>query len=145
MKRSLAFASCIVLFVLGSNVHLFAQKKEQITPGGVFTEPKRYVPNPETNETKSGKLLFETNNCASCHSAEGRGGCLAPLLDGVGSRRNKEFILARITDSPNLIEEFQKLHGPELMPHVRVAPADANLIAAYLLTLPEPKDGGISH
>lgn len=96
-----------------------------------------------TGKTRKGMKLFGEKKCALCHSIGGYGGCLGPLLDGVGARRSKEYLLARITDTDEQIERFEELTGglPELMPHIRMSPADSAPIVAYLLTLPEPSGG----
>lgn len=101
-----------------------------------------FVPPAATASSERGKKAFAARNCASCHSIEGRGGCLAPPLDGIGARRDEQFIASRITDSAEARREFQKLYPqPELMPHPRIKKDQAEIITAFLLTLPEPKKG----
>lgn len=91
---------------------------------------------------EKGKELLERNGCNTCHSIKGKGGCLAPPYDGISSRRSKEFILSRITNSKAAVQKFEKLYPEtELMPHPRISASDAKAITEYLLKLPQPKTG----
>ena len=105
-------------------------------------KPAKYKPAAATVQSKKGKRFVEQQKCSTCHLINGAGGCLAPPLDGVGSRRKKEFILLRITDTDEAIDEFEKVYeSQELMPHIRVDAVKARAIAEYLLTLANPKEG----
>ncbi|HEY9784722.1 MAG TPA: cytochrome c [Candidatus Obscuribacterales bacterium] len=105
---------------------------------------RQFKPQAATTEAARGKGLFQKNNCGNCHFIGSAGGCLAPPLQGIGARRNRQFILSRITDSPEQIRKFEQLYGQaELMPHPRLRPQQSSAIAAYLLTLKEPKGGFI--
>jgi|AGTN01.1.fsa_nt_gi Cytochrome c. len=108
----------------------------------IVSPRKDYSPAPATKASAQGKELFEKNNCSLCHTAEQGGGCLAPPLNGVGARRSKEFIIARITAEKAEVEKFSKMYpSAELMPHKRIPKSQSKLIADYLMTLPEPKYG----
>lgn len=109
---------------------------------GVVVKPKAYKPKPHSALAAKGKELFEKNNCAVCHTISAEGGCLAPPLDGIGSRRSQKFIKMRITSGSSEETKFAELYGKtELMPHVRVPAATAEAISQYLLTLREPERG----
>src|SRR6516225_10315410 len=58
----------------------------------------KYKPDSESPASLKGKQIFQEHQCASCHSSGTSGGCLGPPLLGVGARRSREFITARITD-----------------------------------------------
>ncbi|MFX5480904.1 cytochrome c, partial [Acinetobacter baumannii] len=60
----------------------------------IFIAPTLYRARTVDANSDKGRTLFQRHQCSSCHSIAGVGGCLAPPLDGVGSRRNKSFILA---------------------------------------------------
>ncbi len=93
-------------------------------------------------DSAKGKNLLERNGCNSCHSINGKGGCLAPPYDGISKRRSKDFILSRITNSKASVARFEKLYPEtELMPHPRISPAHAKAITDYLLKLPAPTHG----
>ena len=96
----------------------------------------------DSSRIQKGKKILSAQNCTSCHSVNRSGGCLAPPFDGIGSRRGKEFILARITDSPASIAKFSRLYqANELMPHRRLPRVLAEDVAAYLVSIPSPKGG----
>jgi nitric oxide reductase subunit C len=91
-----------------------------------------------SEEALQGKKLFAANSCVNCHSVSGHGGCLAPPLDGIGERRGKSFIMARITDDKWAREAFVKFHpSPELLEHPRLPAAKTRAIVAYLMTVPD--------
>jgi mono/diheme cytochrome c family protein len=101
-----------------------------------------YTPAPESAQSQKGKQLFSQHGCVLCHSIGGKGGCLGPPLSGVGGRRSKEFITARITLDQKEIEKFAKLYkAQELMPHPRLPRELSSAVVAYLMTLPQPAGG----
>ncbi len=105
---------------------------------------------PSTNQTGAstqpadelkGAALFK-KNCQNCHSNGITGGCLGPVLAGEGARRSRTFIESRISNDSQKVAEFLRLYGhAELMPHMRVAPADAKVLAAYVASLSAPVNG----
>lgn len=105
--------------------------------------PTGYVPAAVSKESLAGKQLYQRLDCASCHKIKGNGGTLGPPLDGIGGARGEQFITAHLLDPDKQMQEFPDLFGgrPNLMPHPGVSLVDAKSIAAYLLTLPEPKNG----
>lgn len=100
-----------------------------------------YKPAVESALSKQGERTFDSLNCQACHSIRGTGGCLGPMLDGIGAKRSREYLAARITNTPEAESTFASLASGELMPHVRISAARANEIIAYLETLPEPEGG----
>ncbi len=103
---------------------------------------KGYLALPVSADSKAGRLIFQKNNCSQCHTASTNGGCLGPLLAGIGGRRSKEFILNRITAGQAEEREFAALYGQaELMPHPRLPRKQSSLVVSYLMTLPKPKGG----
>lgn len=104
-------------------------------------DSKAYRPASTSKQSRLGERLFYKNQCMTCHLTRGAGGCLGPPLDGIGSRRNAAFILSRITNDSRSVAEFAALYGCELMPHPRLASADANAVTSFLMTLPEPVTG----
>jgi mono/diheme cytochrome c family protein len=106
-------------------------------------EPTGYKAKPATPESEQGRAVFEKLNCASCHSIGGRGGRMGPPMDGVGGRRDEEFLIAHLTDPEEHAKKFPELHAnqPNRMPHPHATAEEVRLIVAYLLTLPEPAAG----
>lgn len=110
-----------------------------ITGGAVFSQSSKSSKPATATEVKLGKAFIKTRNCSACHTIDSAGGCLAPPLDGIAKRRNKDFIVARISNSPKAVSRFALLYGQaELMPHPRVNERESRSIATYLLTLPSP-------
>lgn len=134
-------AAALLLF--GQNgIPAFAKKAEPASSNAKVVKATGYKPVAASKESAKGKDLFHKNQCVSCHTTGASGGCLGPVLSGVGARRTKEFITARISSDPSEIAKFQKLYSfGELMPHPRLAAATVHPIIEYLLTLPEPKNG----
>jgi mono/diheme cytochrome c family protein len=98
-------------------------------------------------EIAQGKKLFDTFNCASCHSVENKGGCLAPPLDCVSVRHPDDYLLLRLGQGEE--DKFIKRIGhPELFPHPRFPKKELHAVIAYLRTLPcelPPKGTKHSH
>ncbi|MBA4079306.1 MAG: hypothetical protein C0508_30035, partial [Cyanobacteria bacterium PR.023] len=61
----------------------------------LYVDYGKYKGQPASNKSREGAKYFKQNNCANCHSIEGKGGCLAPPLDGIGGRRSKVFVESR--------------------------------------------------
>lgn len=106
-------------------------------------EPTGYKPEAGTSLSEQGRALFGKLNCAGCHTLNNAGGHLGPPLDGVGGRRNKDFLTAHLTDPAEHAKKFPGLHGnqPNRMPHPHATPDEVKSLVAYLLTLPEPPAG----
>lgn len=106
-------------------------------------EPTGYKPEAATSLSEQGLALFEKLNCAGCHMLNNAGGHIGPPLDGVGGRRNRDFLTAHLTDPSEHAKKFPELHGnqPNRMPHPHVSPDEVKALVEYLLTLPEPSAG----
>jgi mono/diheme cytochrome c family protein len=106
-------------------------------------EPTGYKPEAATPLSEQGLVLFQKLNCAGCHTLNNVGGHIGPPLDGVGGRRNRDFLTAHLTDPAEHAKKFPELHGnqPNRMPHPHATPDEVKALVAYLLTLPEPSAG----
>lgn len=105
-------------------------------------KPTGFVPAQPSADSKRGQQLFQKSSCIQCHSTGSKGGCLGPILGGVGARRTAKFITNRITAGQAEEKEFAEEYGQsELLPHPRLPKAQAKLVVSYLMTLPEPKKG----
>lgn len=118
-------------------------RNSQNTQYPLVIVPTGYKPKPSTPESERGKTVYKTLSCASCHTIGGVGGRLGPPMDGIGGRRDVNFLLAHITDPEEHVKKFPDLHGkrPNLMPHPHATPEEVVMLVAYLLTLPEPSGG----
>jgi ubiquinol-cytochrome c reductase cytochrome b subunit len=74
-----------------------------------------------------GALVFQTNECAECHSLRGVGGRVGPKLDGVGARRDAEW-LRKHFDNPAAVVPGS------FMPPYRLPKPEMDALVAYLLT-----------
>lgn len=63
--------------------------------------------------------------CIACHTLQGQGGTVGPVLDAVGDRRNYENLVAWLTD-PQVVKPGAK------MPKLPLSPTDINELAAFL-------------
>ena len=106
-------------------------------------EPTGYKPEATTTLSEQGRVLFEKLNCAGCHTVSNNGGRIGPPLDGVGGRREKDFLTAHLTNPEEHAKKFPELHGnqPNRMPHPHASLDEIKSLVAYLLTLPEPPAG----
>ncbi|MEW5976344.1 MAG: cytochrome c [Acidobacteriota bacterium] len=109
----------------------------------VVTKPTGYKPKPGGPESEKGRAIYEKLNCAGCHSINNLGGHIGPPVDGIGGRRDPEFLTGHITNPEEHAKKFPELHAGQAnrMPHPHATPEEVKLIVAYLLTLPEPAAG----
>ena len=63
--------------------------------------------------------------CLACHTLEGQGGVVGPVLDGVGDRRSYDNLVAWITDP-------QQLKPGTAMPKLPLTQADVVELASFL-------------
>jgi mono/diheme cytochrome c family protein len=71
------------------------------------------------------RLLAERLSCMGCHQLQGRGGVLAPPLDGVSRRRDPAYIAAMVLDP-------QRMKPGALMPRPRLLASERALVIRYL-------------
>jgi mono/diheme cytochrome c family protein len=108
----------------------------------LYVDHGKFKGQPASSKSREGAKFFKQNNCISCHSVEGKGGCLAPPLDGIGGRRSKIFVESRITNDQKAMARFLKLYPyAELLEHPRLPAVQAKDIASYLLTLSDLPGG----
>lgn len=108
-----------------------------------FSQATGYEPRAQDRRSKRGKALYDRFNCAQCHAVESQGGEVGPPLDGIGGHRGRDWMIARLLDPAQQMKEFPEIYGgkPNIMPHPGVSKKQAELLADFLLTLPEPKAG----
>ncbi|MBU6454592.1 MAG: c-type cytochrome [Cyanobacteria bacterium REEB67] len=113
-------------------------------PQLILVKTTGYVPTPMTRQARIGAHLFEALNCQACHSIHNVGGTLGPMLDGIGARHSEEYLKAKFSDSKEARDTLATLthrNPDDTFLHVRISPASANAIVAFLRALPEPKGG----
>jgi putative membrane-bound dehydrogenase-like protein len=100
-------------------------------------------------DPKRGEELFHnspTAACASCHTVNGKGGAVGPILDGIAVRSDKAYIVESLMD-PNakLAKGFENLTISP-MPPLGVLLKEQELadILAFLSTLTTPPKDGVT-
>ena len=100
-------------------------------------------------DAKRGEDLFRnspTAACASCHTVNGKGGDVGPILDGIAVRSDKAYIVESLMD-PNakLAKGFEELTISPMPPlGVLLKEQELTDILAYLNTLTTPPKDGIT-
>jgi mono/diheme cytochrome c family protein len=101
-----------------------------------------FVPVPPSDASRAGEKLYLDMGCAACHSIGGSGGEFGPKLDGIGARRNREFIAAHITNPQLHSQRFPNEHtGEATMPPTNASPDQIQQITEYLETLAGTSQG----
>lgn len=93
-----------------------------------------------TGNSERGKALAAQYGCNVCHVIPGVGGpagSLGPSLQGIGGRPafSNDVIQNTAANMAVYIQEPARLNPQSTMPPLGVSPADAQDIAAYLMTL----------
>jgi mono/diheme cytochrome c family protein len=100
-------------------------------------------------DPKRGEELFFTSPtaaCASCHTVNGKGGTVGPILDGIVVRSDKAYIVESLMD-PNakLAKGFENLTISPMPPiGVLLKEQDLADILAFLYTLTTPPKDGVT-
>lgn len=77
-----------------------------------------------------GALVYQENDCGSCHRLNGVGDELGPALNGVGERRERSWIEQHFADPPK--------HTPDsIMPSFQFKPNELKAITDYLVAIPK--------
>jgi ubiquinol-cytochrome c reductase cytochrome b subunit len=75
-----------------------------------------------------GALIYQKNQCGSCHAVNGVGVKLGPPLNGLKRRRSKEWVEKHFRNP-------QALSPGSIMPSYKFSPSEMQSIVAYLLVL----------
>ena len=104
----------------------------------VYAEKKK--PSDIPADSEAGRAIFHEHvvaGCVRCHALEGKGGSVGPALDGIASRKTRDYIYESLVNpSAQLAEGFDKL-GASPMPPVNILLNEKEMadLMAYLLTL----------
>ncbi len=122
----------------GSTVdHITTKSKLNPDQAGAIISLVRRL-NPENAEAISdapagavaGAQVFAQNGCAQCHTANGVGGAIGPVLNGVGRRRTRDWIAQHLRNP-------QSQTPGSIMPSFeRLSAQDRDALISYLLSLP---------
>ncbi len=89
---------------------------------------------PEVRAARAERLLETRYACRGCHVVAGRGGAVGPPLDGVAERLLPDFVARMIADPA-------AARPGSAMPRQPMPPREAEILAAYLLSLDGPWRG----
>ena len=76
-----------------------------------------------------GALIYQANDCGSCHKLNGVGDQLGPVLNGVGERHDRAWIEQHFADPP-------KYSPDSIMPAFQFKPDELRLLTDYLVAIP---------
>jgi len=76
-----------------------------------------------------GALIYQANDCGSCHKLNGVGDELGPAINGVGERHNRAWIEQHFADPP-------KYSPDSIMPPFQFKPDELKLLTDYLVAIP---------
>jgi ubiquinol-cytochrome c reductase cytochrome b subunit len=77
-----------------------------------------------------GAMVYQSNHCNSCHQINGVGSTLAPALDGVGLRHDRDWLEKHFADPASVSKD-------SIMPPYKFMPMELDAICKYLLQLPK--------
>ena len=88
----------------------------------------------------AGEKIFKTHllaGCIRCHALGGKGGNVGPALDGLASRKERDYVYRSLVNpSAELAEGFDQL-GASPMPPMNILLNDQEIadVMAFLMTL----------
>ncbi len=94
----------------------------------------------ETARTMQGEAIYRREGCLSCHEIFGNGASYGPSLDGVGSKRNKQWLIEYlIAPRAGVSVKPYRLKMP---PYGHLPQDELDLLAEYLLALRIASEAG---
>ena len=86
-----------------------------------------------TEDTAEGEAIYRREGCLSCHEIFGNGASYGPSLDGIGSKRSKEWIIRYLKSPwPGVSAKPYRLRMPS---YASLPSSDLEKLAQYLLAL----------
>jgi len=77
-----------------------------------------------------GSLVYQANHCGACHMVNGVGMKVGPVLNGVGKRQSRSWVIGHFQDP-------QKLAPGTIMPQYKLPQKDLETLTTYLFALPD--------
>jgi mono/diheme cytochrome c family protein len=137
----LTFAVIIGLAMIFAARHNRSGAAARPTAGAMTPEPTRSaaaIPQPIDQVLGArGRVVFDEQNCSTCHSIEGNGNPRYPL-DGVGARRNPEELRMWITGSDRAADHLSPGIQKRKVRFREIPRGDLDALVAYLETLTKP-------
>lgn len=86
-----------------------------------------------TELTTKGEVIYRREGCLSCHEIFGNGASYGPSLDGIGSRRTKDWLIRYIKSPwPGVSVKPYRLRMP---PYENLSSNELDVLAEFLLAL----------
>jgi ubiquinol-cytochrome c reductase cytochrome b subunit len=76
----------------------------------------------------AGRILYDKNGCASCHSIHGKGGKVGPELTHVGGKRNADWFMRHFKDP-------QSMSPGSIMPKIMLQEKELKELTDYMMSL----------
>jgi ubiquinol-cytochrome c reductase cytochrome b subunit len=77
-----------------------------------------------------GARVYQTNRCGACHTVNGAGMKVGPVLNGLAKRETRSWVLDHFADP-------QKLSPGSMMPPYKLPRSEMENLTSYLFSLPE--------
>lgn len=87
----------------------------------------------ESTATTKGEIIYRREGCLSCHEIFGNGAAYGPSLDGVGSKRDKTWLIEYLKAPRAGVSA--KPYRLKMPPYDHLPRKDLELLAEYLLAL----------
>ncbi len=104
----------------------------------VYTAPVRLMPTyqVESAEAARGEVVYRKNGCAACHRIWNLGGHKGGVLDGIGSRRDAEWLERYLSaENPQEILPSAVKSIYQMPSFAAMHPQDRDDLVAYLVSL----------
>jgi len=138
---TIGITAFVLLPFLDRNPERAPQKRKiMMTIGGlaVFTisvltligaqAPNVNVPAVTSPSVIAGRVLYDTNGCAACHSIHGKGGAIGPELTHVGGKKDRDWLLKHFKDP-------KAMSPGSIMPKVTLHDKQLNELTDYMMSL----------
>jgi len=90
--------------------------------------PMVNVPAVTSPSVIAGRILYDKNGCAACHSIHGKGGTIGPELTHIGNKRDRDWLNRHFKDP-------KALSPGSIMPKVTLPDKQLNELTDYMLSL----------
>jgi mono/diheme cytochrome c family protein len=78
-----------------------------------------------------GAVIYQANQCATCHTLNGEGGKVGPVLNGLRLRRERSWVMAHFADPDKLSP------GSGMPPYSDLSPEDLDSLTNYVMSIPK--------
>jgi cbb3-type cytochrome oxidase cytochrome c subunit len=93
----------------------------------------------ESVASKRGEIVFKREGCFGCHEMLANGATYGPNLDGIGSRRTKDWLTEFMKAPRSGVSA--KPYRLKMPPYNNLAPSDMRDLVSYLMAFRESQKG----